>query len=117
MKIENWQLKIIMQLSIDEIKHIANLARLELTDEELKIYGSQLSDVLSYIDQLKEVDVVGVEPTAQVAGLENITRADEVESWPADEVEASLGQVPDRPARRSLGEDGEDDFIKVKRVL
>ena len=46
-----------MQLSKNEIQHIAKLARLELTEEELKKYGDQLSAVLNYIDQLKEVEV------------------------------------------------------------
>ena len=64
-----------MQLSKEEIQHIAKLARLELTDKELEKYGGQLSAVLNYIDQLKEVDVKGVEPTAQVTGLENVLRS------------------------------------------
>ncbi len=96
-----------MKLKKQEIKKIADLARLELTDEELKTYGSQLSDVLEYIDQLKEVDTSDVQPTAQVTGLENITREDEVEDWPVDEVESALGQVPEKDGR----------FVKVKRVL
>jgi aspartyl-tRNA(Asn)/glutamyl-tRNA(Gln) amidotransferase subunit C len=68
-----------MKLSKEEIKYIANLARLELTVEEQKKYGSQLSNVLSFIEQLKEVDTTDCEPTAQVTGLENIFRADEKE--------------------------------------
>ena len=46
-----------MQLSKEEIQHIAKLARLDLTEQELLKYGGQLSNVLNYIDQLKEVDV------------------------------------------------------------
>ena len=64
----------IMSLSKEQIEHIAKLARLELTEEELDKYGGQLSDILNYIDQLKEVDVAGVLPTAQVTGMENIFR-------------------------------------------
>jgi len=96
-----------MKLDKKEVKKIANLARLELTDKELEIYGPQLSDVLSYIDQLQEVDVTNIEPTAQVTGLENVMRDDEVEEWPNDEVESALGQAPER----------EGKYIKVKRVL
>ncbi|MFH1427718.1 MAG: Asp-tRNA(Asn)/Glu-tRNA(Gln) amidotransferase subunit GatC [Patescibacteria group bacterium] len=96
-----------MKLKKQEIKKIADLARLELTDEELKTYGSQLSDVLEYIDQLKEVDTSDVQPTAQVTDLENITREDKVEDWPKDEVESALAQAPER----------EGKFVKVKRVL
>jgi len=104
LKIENFK---IMKLSKEEIQHIADLARLELTDEELEKYGSQLSNVLTYIDELKEVDTADVIPTAQVTGLENIMRADEVSAWPEDEVEAALGQAPEREGRN----------IKVKRVI
>lgn len=96
-----------MQLSKQEIQHIAKLARLELTDAELEKYGGQLSAVLNYIDQLKEVDVSGVEPTAQVTGLENMWREDKVENWDEKEIEAALKDAPEREGR----------FIKVKRVI
>ncbi|MFA4833276.1 MAG: Asp-tRNA(Asn)/Glu-tRNA(Gln) amidotransferase subunit GatC [Patescibacteria group bacterium] len=96
-----------MKLKKEEIKHIADLARLELTDDELKKYGSQLSDVLNYIDQLKEVDTTGVEPTAQITGLENALRQDEKGDWDKRETEEALRQA-------SALEDGQ---IKVKRVL
>lgn len=96
-----------MKLTKKEIEHIANLARLELTDKELKTYGSQLSDVLNYIDQLKEVDVAGVEPTAQITGLENVLREDIIEDWDVNEKEEALRQVPEL----------EDRQVKVKRVL
>jgi len=96
-----------MQLSKDEIQYIAKLARLELTDEELEKYGGQLSAVLSYIDQLKEVDVKGVEPTAQVTGMTNVLRDDKVHDWGRKEVEEALKDAPERDGR----------FIKVKRIL
>ena len=96
-----------MKLTKKEIQHIANLARLELTDKELKEYGSQLSDVLSYIDQLQEVDVTGVEPTAQVTGLANVLREDKAEEWNEAEREAALKQAPEMEGRQ----------VKVKRVL
>lgn len=96
-----------MNLSKAEIQYIAKLARLELVDEELEKYGGQLSSILNYIDQLKEVDVKGVEPTAQVTGLENILRQDEVNDWDKEEIEQALADAPER----------EDRFIKVKRVI
>lgn len=96
-----------MKLDRKEIEHIANLARLELTEEELEKYGSQLSDVLSYIEQLKEVNTENIEPTAQVIGMANVLRADEVENWPEDEIEVALKDSPEK----------EDRFIKVKRVI
>ena len=96
-----------MKLKKSEIEHIANLARLDLSEEELDLYGGQLSDVLSYIDQLQEVDTSGVEPTAQVTGLENVLREDVVNVWDKKEQKNALEQAP------SL----EDGQIKVKRVL
>ncbi|MDD5031485.1 MAG: Asp-tRNA(Asn)/Glu-tRNA(Gln) amidotransferase subunit GatC [Patescibacteria group bacterium] len=96
-----------MKLSKEEIKHIADLARLELTEAELKKYGSQLSEVLTYIDQLKEVDTIDIEPTAQITGLENALREDVKEDWDKREVEEALSQAPNL----------EDGQIKVKRVL
>ena len=96
-----------MKLAKDEIQSIAKLARLELTDEELKKYGDQLSAVLNYIDQLKEVEVKAVLPTAQVTGLENVWREDEVKNWDEQEIEAALKDAPERQGR----------FIKVKRVI
>ncbi len=96
-----------MKLKKEEIEHIAKLARLDLTDVELKKYGSQLSDVLSYVEQLQEVNVDGVEPTAQVTGLEDVLREDVVEDWDKQEREGAFKQAPEM----------EDGQIKVKRVL
>ncbi len=96
-----------MLLSNEEIQHIAKLARLELTDSELKKYSGQLSAILNYIDQLKEVDVKGIEPTAQVTGLENILREDAVKNWDEKEIEEALADAPEK----------EEGFIKVKRVI
>ena len=58
------------------VQHVAKLARLNLTDDEIKTFGNQLSDVISYIDELDEVDTSGIEPTSQTTGLENVTRDD-----------------------------------------
>lgn len=96
-----------MKLIKEEVEHIALLARLDLSKEELEKYGSQLSDVLSYIDLLKEVDTTSIEPTAQVTGMENIFRDDVVVDWDEGEREKTLEEAPEL-------ESGE---IKVKRVL
>jgi len=96
-----------MHLSKQEIKHIAKLARLELTKDEEKKYGSQLSAVLDYIDQLKEVDVNGVEPATQTAGLENVLRKDVIEKWDKKEIDRALVDAPEK----------KDGFIKVKRII
>jgi aspartyl-tRNA(Asn)/glutamyl-tRNA(Gln) amidotransferase subunit C len=96
-----------MKLEKQDIEHIAKLARIDLTEDELKKYGSQLSGILNYIEQLQEVDVKGIEPTAQVTGLADVFREDVIREWDADEREAALKQAPEL----------EDGQIKVKRVL
>lgn len=67
-----------MSLTLEEVKHVAHLARLELAQEELETMEHQLSRILDYIGMLSEVDVAHVPPTAQVTDLQNIMRADEV---------------------------------------
>lgn len=96
-----------MKLTIDEIKHVATLARLGLSDTEIEEYGNQLSDVLSYIDQLREVDVRGVEPTAQVTGMVNVLREDKIAEWDEAEVGKTLEEAPEL----------EEGQVVVKRVL
>lgn len=71
-------------LSSDDVRHIAKLARLNLSDEEVKKFTRELSSILEYVDQLKEVDTKDVIPTAQVTGLHNSFRADEVKPSQAD---------------------------------
>ncbi len=96
-----------MKLTKKEIQHIADLARFELTNEEIELYKDQLSDILNYVDQLQEVDVLGVEPTAQVTGVSNVFREDEVVSWKEDEVEIAINEAPQI----------EKGQYKVKKVL
>jgi aspartyl-tRNA(Asn)/glutamyl-tRNA(Gln) amidotransferase subunit C len=59
-----------------DIKYIANLARIELTDEEEDLIGRQLSQILDYIEKLKQVDITGIEPTAHANPLVNVSRPD-----------------------------------------
>ena len=96
-----------MKLDKKQIKHIANLSKLELTDKELEKYVNQLSDVLGYIDQLREVDVSDTVPTAQVTGLENVLEEDVIRDWDNKEIDLALNQAPELDGRE----------VKVKRVL
>lgn len=59
-----------------DIKHIAKLANLNLSEEELTKFQAQLSSVLNYIEKLQELDVKNIPETNQVTGLENITSED-----------------------------------------
>jgi aspartyl-tRNA(Asn)/glutamyl-tRNA(Gln) amidotransferase subunit C len=74
------------------IDHVADLARLALTPEEKATFAAQLGDVLAYIEQLKAVDVTGIEPTAHAFPLYNVW-ADDVPQ-PGLPVEAALRNAP-----------------------
>ena len=59
-----------------DVRYIADLARLELTDAEVARFQSELDDILGYVDQLRELDVTGVEPTAHATPRTNVMRDD-----------------------------------------
>lgn len=94
-----------MALTSDEVRHIAKLARIALTDEEIERYREQLSGILDHFQILNEIDTSDVPPTAQSFALTNVERPDEV--------------------RESLGADGvlqnaprtEDGYLRVRAVL
>lgn len=67
-----------MSISLEEVEHIATLARLRLTEAEKERYRQQLSAVLDYMAKLKEVDTAHIEPTATVLPLRTVLRPDEV---------------------------------------
>jgi len=66
------------QLSKETVRSIAELAKLDLTDEEIDLYAHQLSDILGYFERLQAVDTSHIEATASVLPLKNVMRADEV---------------------------------------
>ncbi len=83
-----------MGISIEQVEHIARLARLGLSDEEKVLYTGQLSKILEYIEKLNELDTSGVEPTSHVVQLSNVMREDvPKESLPLEE---ALRNAPDR---------------------
>lgn len=94
------------KLTNQEILKLARLARLQLTDEEVERYKTELSQILEYVEQLSGVDTVGLRPTNQVTGLVNVYRADEILEYQA-KPEKLLAQTPDH--------DGQ--YIKVKRMI
>ncbi len=88
------------QLSFDDVKKLADLSELRLTDDEVKSMQSDLPRIIEYVDQLGEVDTSGVEPTYQVNYTGTVTRADEPVDYsvkPADLVglspESKAGQL------------------------
>ena len=66
-----------MSLSEDQVRHVAHLARLALDDDRVAALTAELATIVDYVEQLQAVDTEGVEPVANVAGLVNVTRADE----------------------------------------
>jgi aspartyl-tRNA(Asn)/glutamyl-tRNA(Gln) amidotransferase subunit C len=92
-------------LSSQEIDHLANLARLGLSQEEKAILQKELASILDYVNKLQAVATKKTEPTAQVTGLVNVMREDEVK--PFDGQEDILEQAPER----------EGGYFKVKGVF
>ena len=82
-----------MSLTLAEVEHIAELARLSLTDAEKALYRDQLSAILEYAAILQQVDTSAISPTATVLPLRNIMRPDRVE--PSMPVEDVLANAPD----------------------
>ena len=83
-----------MSLTRDEVKNVADLARLDLTDDELAAMTRQLGSILDYVAQLQQLDVAGVEPLAHALEVQNVFREDEpAPSLPVDE---ALANAPER---------------------
>ncbi|HEY0737278.1 MAG TPA: Asp-tRNA(Asn)/Glu-tRNA(Gln) amidotransferase subunit GatC [Herpetosiphonaceae bacterium] len=94
-----------MVLTMEDVRKVALLARLRLSDDELAVMQQQLSSILGYMDMLQEVDVTDVPTTAQVTDVVNIVRPDEVR--PSLPVEAVLENAPDQA----------EGYFKVKPVF
>src|SRR5438067_6306666 len=80
-------------LDRDQVLHVARLARLELSEEEVERMASELSHVLDHIEKIRELDLEGVPPTSHVVDVVNALRADEPE--PSLPVEVTLESAPE----------------------
>jgi aspartyl-tRNA(Asn)/glutamyl-tRNA(Gln) amidotransferase subunit C len=96
-----------MKITKQEVEHIASLARLELSAEEKEKFATQLSSILGYFKKLQKVDLSKVEPTAQVTGLANVTRSDDVKKCDEATMEKLIAAAPERA----------DNLVKVKAVF
>ena len=94
-----------MKLSADEVRRIALLARLGLSDEEVEKFRHQLSDIMVNFEELAQVDTTDLPPTSQSVNLENIYRPDE--PGPSLPVSVVLANAPAQ----------EDNSFKVNAVL
>jgi aspartyl-tRNA(Asn)/glutamyl-tRNA(Gln) amidotransferase subunit C len=88
-------------LSLEEVRAIAHLARLELSEAELITFAGQLGSILDYVAQLRQVDTTGVEPLAHALDMQNVFRDDE--PAPSLPVEEALANAPAR-ARDGRGQ-------------
>ena len=93
-------------ISLDNVKKLASLSALQVSDEEVVRLQSELQNILKFVEQLDAVDTTGVEPTYQVTGLQNVWRDDEIIDYGLSR-EQLLKNAPDE----------HDGQIKVKRVL
>lgn len=94
------------KLSPQDVLKLARLSRLRLSEEEIQQFGKELSVILDYVEQLSSVDTDDLEPTAQVTGLNNVMRTDEIVQYQATPDEL-LKNAPDL----------ENHQVRVKRVI
>jgi aspartyl-tRNA(Asn)/glutamyl-tRNA(Gln) amidotransferase subunit C len=68
-------------ITIDDVKKIARLSKLEFSEDEERVLAKQLGDIVGYIEKLNELDTENVAPTSHVLNLRNVFRKDEVKQW------------------------------------
>ncbi|MCL7747651.1 Asp-tRNA(Asn)/Glu-tRNA(Gln) amidotransferase subunit GatC [Halalkalibacter alkaliphilus] len=89
----------------EQVKHVANLARLAITEDEAKMFTEQLDAIITFAEQLNELDTTGVEPTTHVLDMKNVLREDKSEKGlPVEDV---LKNAPDH----------EDGQIRVPSII
>jgi aspartyl-tRNA(Asn)/glutamyl-tRNA(Gln) amidotransferase subunit C len=94
-----------MALTVEQVRWVAHLARLELNQADQETMARQLSNILDYVNQLQQVNTEGIEPLAHPLPLQNVFR-DDVPA-PSLPVDAALANAPDRHG----------DFYGVPAVL
>ncbi len=93
------------QFTSEQVRHLASLVRIELTDSEVEEFRSELASILSHIDALSEIDTTGVPPTNNGADLLNIQDEDASRpALPRDQILANAPQL-------------EDEYFRVHAVL
>ncbi len=94
-----------MSVTLNDVEHIATLARLEFTDEEKATFTQQLNSILAYVEQLNKLDTTNVEPLAHVIELEDAFREDVVKAGVTQE-----DALKNAPAKT-------EKFFKVPKVI
>jgi aspartyl-tRNA(Asn)/glutamyl-tRNA(Gln) amidotransferase subunit C len=85
-----------MKISKREVEHVADLARLELSEQEQETLTEQLSSILTYVEKLNELDTKGIEPTSHVLDIRNVMRDDV--ALPSLSQERALSNAPEKAA-------------------
>ena len=94
-----------MEITREQVEHVAKLARLTVTEEEKTLLARQLGEILTYIEKLNQLDTSQVEPTSHVLPLRNIFREDEAR--PSLSREEILLNAPDRT----------EEFFRVPKII
>lgn len=94
------------QVTREDVQYLARLSSLALSDDEITSLQADIENILTYVQQLQELDTAGVEPTYQVTDLENIWRGDEIDDYGID-----------RDELLALAPESKDSQIKVPKVL
>ncbi|MHC9533265.1 Asp-tRNA(Asn)/Glu-tRNA(Gln) amidotransferase subunit GatC [Dellaglioa sp. BT-FLS60] len=94
-----------MSISKEEVKHVSELAKLELSDKELELFTSQLDDIIGMAEQLSEVDTTDVPVTTHITDVLNVMREDVAEKG------------TDRDLLFKNAPDSENGFIKVPAII
>ena len=93
------------KITPEDVRHVARLARLELSEAELERMRAEMDAILAYMDKLRSLDTTGVEPTSHAVPLRNVMRDDEPRpSFPRDDM---LANAPDRAG----------NFFRVPRII
>ena len=94
-----------MKITREQVQHVAKLARLSLSDDEVATFTGQMADILAYVEKLNELDTDGIVPTSHAVPMENAFRDDVVQ--PSIGADAALANAPDRVG----------DFFRVPKVI
>ena len=95
-------------ISKEEVKHIAKLARLGLSEKEIEKFQKELSSILDYVEKLKKVDVAKIEATSHPLAVENVMREDE---------EKSKLKTQNSKRLLDLAPETKNGYVKVKSIL
>lgn len=93
------------KITLDDVRNVAKLARLDLDEQHLQTYAGQLESILEYVAKIEQVDIAGVEPMAHAIPLSNVLREDVTE--PALPLDKVLQNAPE----------SDGPFFKVPKVI